>query len=142
MLSAQSVPRSTDTSAEATEPLANSSFHDHWSKRAQLSIRRILSRPTLTLAILDGKLSLAVHSRCYGRLGSDPVNWRPLCLRYEVWPLSLQESDGVTCSMRQCPVLLKDIFRISPPGISGICLAVASLQGDCRGSIQNGARSY
>ena len=116
MLSAQSMPRSMDTIAEAMAPLANNSFHDHWSKRAQLSIRGILSRPTLTLAILDGKLSLAVglHSRCYSRLGSDPVNWRPLCWRYEVWHLSLQESDGVTCSMRQCSILLKDIFRIYP----------------------------
>src|SRR6218665_2996826 len=33
---------------------------------------------------------------------------RPQCWRNEVWHLSLQESDGVACSMRQCTVLLKD----------------------------------
>ena len=72
MLSAQSVPRNTDTSVETTAPLADSSFNDHWSKRAHASIRRIPS--SLTLAILDGKLSPAAYCRYYSRLGSDPVN--------------------------------------------------------------------
>jgi len=72
MFGAQSLLRSRDTSAETAAPLADISIHDHWSKRVQSSIGRI-SR-TLTLAILGGKLSPAWYSRCYSRLGSDPVN--------------------------------------------------------------------
>jgi len=38
------------------------------------------------------------------------IRWirRPQCWRNEVRHLSLQERDGVACSMRQCTVLLKD----------------------------------
>src|SRR6218665_1662015 len=79
-------------SAETAAPLVGSSIYDHWSKRANSSIRRISS--TLTLAILDGKLYPAVHSRCYSRLGSIRGIRRQQCWRNEVGHLSLQESDG------------------------------------------------
>jgi len=51
MFGAQSVPRSTDTSAETTAPLADSSIHDHWSKRAHSLIRYISSRPYIYIRL-------------------------------------------------------------------------------------------
>src|SRR6218665_112094 len=56
---------------------------------------------------------------------------RPQCWRNEVEYLLLQESDGVACSMRQSALLLKDKTH---PGISRICMAVASGQEYCRDS--------
>ena len=64
--------------------------------------------PAFTLAILDGKLSPAVHSWCYSRLGSDQVNSAGTVL--EEWSQAhlAPESDDDSRLMRQCTVLLKD----------------------------------
>ena len=72
-----------------------------------------------------GKFSSAVHSRCYSRLGSGPVNSATTVLE----KLSLVP---FAPGKRQRTVLLKDKPR---PGISGICLEVASCQEDCRDSM-------
>jgi len=88
-------------------PMAASTIH--WSKHAHPSIRRVSS--SLTLANLEfwiGKLSPTVHSRYYSWLGSDPVNSAATVLEEWSRHLSLQESDGISCSMRQCTILLKD----------------------------------
>ena len=106
MLGAQSVLRSTDTSAETMTPLAESSIHDR-----------------------------LVHSRCYSRLSSGPVNWAATLLEN----LSLAPFTPGKRLRRVLDALVhRPVERQNPhPGISGICLTVASWQEICRDSISH-----
>src|SRR6218665_1053592 len=76
MLGAQGVPRSTNTKAETTTPLAAIATSTiDWSKRPHSSIRRISS--SLTLAILGQKTFSCIRPtlcRCHSRFCSDPLN--------------------------------------------------------------------
>ena len=73
MFGAQSVPRFTDTSAETTAPLADSNIHYRLDKSSPLVDQAHIKFADVS-HLWIGKLSPAVHSRCYSRLGSDPVN--------------------------------------------------------------------
>src|SRR6218665_346027 len=71
MLGAQSVPRSTDTRAEATAPLADSIIHDRLDKASPLVYQTHIRFVDVSYS---GSVNFLMHSRCYSRLGSNPMN--------------------------------------------------------------------
>ena len=73
MLDDQSVPRSTDTSADTTASLDDSSIHDRLDKASPLVDLKHIKFVDVSYC---GSVNFlpTVHSRFYGRLGSDPVN--------------------------------------------------------------------
>jgi len=116
-------PDHTDTSAETTAPLADSSIHDRLVKARPLVDQ---TRFKFVDISYSGSVNFLPQYTTDAIVGSGEFGGQ--CWRNEVGHLSLQETDGVSCSMRQCTVLLRDKTR---PGIFGICLAVASGQEDC-----------
>jgi len=107
MLGDQSVPRSTDTSAETTAPLDDSSIHDRLDKAFPLVDQTHIKFADVSYC---GLVNFLLQYTPDAMVDWVQIRWirRPQCWRNEVWHLSLQESDGVVCSMRQCTVLLKD----------------------------------
>ena len=80
-----------------------------WSKRAH-SLIRLVSGSRFVDVSYSGWVNFLLQYT-----PDAVVDWvqvrcilRPQCWRNEVWQLSLQESDIVACSMRQCTVLLND----------------------------------
>src|SRR6218665_492762 len=111
MRGAQSLPRSTDTSAETKASLTDSSIHDRLDKTPPLVDQTHIKFADVSYCRSVKFLLQYTADAIVSRLGSELQIWlirRPQCWRNEVWHLSLQESDGVACSMRQCTVLLKD----------------------------------
>jgi len=111
MLGALSVYRSTDTSTETTAPLADSSIHDQMVKTCPLVDHTHLKFVNVGYS---GSLNflLSPESRCYSWLGSDPVTSAATVL--EKWSRTFRSAgiDGVSCSMCQSTVLLKDKTRL------------------------------
>ena len=107
MRGAQSVLRSTDTSAETTASLADSSFHDRLDKASPLVDQTHIKFANVSYC-RSVKFLLQYTADAIVDWIQNWLIWRPQCWRNEVWHFSLQESDGVACSMRQCTVLLKD----------------------------------
>jgi len=107
MLGAQIVPSSSDTSAETTAPLADSSIHYRLDKASPL-----VDQMHIKFAEVSNCGSVNFLQQYTPEVIVDwaKIRWirRPQCWRNKVWHLSLQESDGVACSMRQCTVLLND----------------------------------
>src|SRR6218665_301045 len=128
MHAAQSVSRSTNTSADNDGATGrDSSIHDRLVKASPLVDQTHFK-------FVDVSFSGSVNFLLHKVYTPDAiVVWiqirlirRPQCWRNEVRHLSLQESEGVACSMRQCTILLKD--NTKPWDFRYICLAVASWQ--------------
>src|SRR6218665_2736714 len=107
MRGAQSVLRSTNTSAETTASLADSSIHDRLDKSSPLVDQTHIKFADVSYC-RSIKFLLQYTADAIVDWVQNWLIWRPQCLRNEVWHLSLQDSDGVSCSMCQCTVLLKD----------------------------------
>ena len=117
MLGAQSVPRSTNTSAETMMSLAESSIHDRLDKASPLVDQTQIKFDDVSYC---GSVNFLLQYTPDAIVDWTQIRWirRPQCWRNEVWHLLLQESDGVACSMRQCTVLLK--YKTSPWDIRNI----------------------
>src|SRR6218665_2548238 len=107
MLGDQSVPRSTDTIADTTAPLDDSSTHNRLHKASPLVDHTPIKFADVSYC---GSVNFLLQYT-----PDAMVDWvqirlirRQQCWRNEVWHLSLQECDGVACSMLQFTVLLKD----------------------------------
>ena len=107
MLGAQSVLRSTDTSAETMTPLAESSIHDRLDKASPLVDQMHIKFADVGYCGTVNFLLQYTPDAIVDWIQIRWIRW-PHCWRIEVWHLSLQERDGVACSMRQRTVLLKD----------------------------------
>ena len=109
MLGALSVPRSTNTSARRRATGRDSSIQDWLVKVSQLVDQTHFKFVDVSYS---GLVNFFLHKAYIpdAKVVWVQIRWirRPQCWRNEVRHLSIQESDGVACSMRQCTVLLKD----------------------------------
>src|SRR6218665_596415 len=104
MLGAQSVPRSMDTSAETTAPLADCSIHNRLDKASPLIDQAHIKFADVSYCGSVNFLLQYIPCRYSNRLGSDPVNSAAIVLE----KLSLAP---FAPGKRQCRVLDAPVHR-------------------------------